>query len=96
MAKSFLATGAFTGPIPTPEEMQKGVHLFVIYENPRDHPGMFVVREQVGLMSGLVLASTEASAHNTLEGAREPLRRRGLTCIPRVPADDPVIVESWI
>lgn len=66
------------------------IRMYVIYDHPRDYPNCFVVRLWEGGRPTLthVLASS-------LDHARKQVPH-GLTRIPRVPQDDPVIVETWI
>lgn len=68
----------------------------VVYERPRDFPTMFVVRRQVVMKEGGIVPDGDAMGFTTLEGAREHCEELGLTCLPRDPDDDPVIVETWV
>jgi len=66
---------------------------WVVTESPADHPGMFVARLWVALpepqmTNCLVRAATLAEVRDLLPP--------GLTCLARSPADDPVIVETWL
>lgn len=70
--------------------------LHVVYDHPRDHPTMFVVRRQVVMQGGGIVPDGDAMGFTTLEGAREHCRDLGLTQLLRDPEDDPVIVESWV
>lgn len=69
--------------------------LWVIYENPADYPGKFVVRPQwVYSDARIVIAPEPTSVVDTLELARwhvppETVWQR------RHPDDDPAIVEVW-
>lgn len=67
---------------------------WVIYWNPRDYPGLFVVREhKIG--PGWHAPVPECKTARTLEEARK-LIPPGFTWLPRNPADDSPIVEIWI
>jgi len=66
--------------------------MWTIYYSPADYPGKYVVRphsvrNQAPYEAAILVA--------TLSEARESLPP-GLTSIGREPADDPVIVESWL
>lgn len=74
------------------------LHQFVIYHNPSDHPGKYVVRQWLVIRGDpephpVPLFTT----HDTLENAREatPILEMGLVRLPRFDNDDPVIVEVW-
>lgn len=67
--------------------------MWVIYENPRDFPGKWVVRRWVGLAPD----KDAAAVADSLESARSAVpgiafRDR----IERMPGDDPAIVEVWL
>lgn len=65
--------------------------IFVVYLNPRDYPGRFVVRRWRGLFADIV----PTAVVDTLEQARAAVPR-GLTCVAPHCDDDPVIVETWL
>jgi len=71
------------------------LYNFVIYENPSDCPGKFVVR-QFTIANGL-LAANDAPliVCNSLDEARKAIPK-GLICFQRDTTDDPVIVETWM
>lgn len=68
--------------------------MWVVYERPRDFPAHFVVRMHVVGPGGRTRFG-EARLATTLADARK-LVPPGRTRLPRVPADDPVIVETWL
>ena len=68
--------------------------MFVIYENPSDYPGKFVVRRWE-VDSGDLYVATECVVVETLKQAREAIPP-GLYRLNRNCFDDPVIVETWI
>ena len=70
--------------------------MWVIYENPKDHPGAFVIREwHVEPGNPDPVASQRYALANELRGARLAVPA-GLRCIPRDELDDPTIVEIWV
>lgn len=68
--------------------------MFVVYQNPKDYPGKFVVRihkaEVTGSEPGDLVAVEES-----LDKARQKIPPY-LACFARHPSDDPVIVETWL
>jgi len=68
----------------------------VIYDNPRDFPGKYVVRKHV-IEPGFTAPTREHSVHNTLKEARRSLPNAGrhMLRVPRSPDDEPQIVEVW-
>lgn len=81
------------GRLPALErELERGdLWLFVIYENPSDFPGLFVVRRWL-------LTQPDAEpwfVGSTLGAARESLPL-GLYNLGRQPGDDHTIKEVWI
>lgn len=68
---------------------------FVIYENPSDYPGRFVVRRFVIDGSALKVAVHPAAICDTIEHARFVIPDGFMKMMPH-PDDDPVIVETWI
>ena len=68
--------------------------IWVIYKNPRDHPGKWVLRGQdVG--SGTVTARPDCMVADTYEEVHAALPP-GLHRLHRFPDDDPVIYETWL
>lgn len=72
--------------------LKAGFHLpiWTIYDHRGDFQGVFVAR-----LSILDKPTTKTLMAGTLEGLRSQLPT-GLTCLPRSPEDDPVIVECWL
>lgn len=68
--------------------------MWVIYDHPSDYPSSFVVRRQWA-GNGKVFADAKCFLCQSLEAARAVVPP-GLHCIARDPADDPVIVETWL
>lgn len=71
----------------------EGLTFWVVYFNPSDYPGKYVVRVQV-LLKGELLSDPACQVADTLDGARA-LIPHGLHCQPRQPNDFPVVVETW-
>lgn len=69
------------------------LEIWVIYENPTDYPGWWVVRRRcVG--NGETVIDPAAILCYSLDQARSVIPQ-GLVCFPRDQNDDPVIVETW-
>lgn len=69
--------------------------MYVVYENPSDYPGKFVVRRWL-IYRGVRNPTKLAHAVGTsLEDVRCSIPH-GLIQIDRSPSDDPVIVETWV
>jgi hypothetical protein len=68
--------------------------MYVVYENPRDFPGQFVLREHYVDPSG-VHAQSGYKLASTLEEIRAFVPP-GMTNIGREPEDEPQIREVWI
>lgn len=70
--------------------------VWVVYFNPRDYPGKFVLRGQdVFPGQDEPVPQTGCLVRDTIEDIRQPLEERGLYREPRQPQDDPAIVEVW-
>jgi hypothetical protein len=72
--------------------VEDALRIFVVYKNPRDYPGRYVVRQYA---IGHTVGSAWCFVADSLEAARTaipPDRCR----LERMPEDDPVIVETWI
>lgn len=74
--------------------MSDVLRLYTIYDHPADYPEGFVVR-MFEALAGQVTEKELLGQTPTLEAARE-LIPPGLFNLGREPADDPVIVETWI
>jgi hypothetical protein len=65
--------------------------MWTIYDHPRDYPHSYVARRfELDKPTGDFTLSPD------LEWLRAQFIARGLICLPRDAADDPVIVETWI
>lgn len=81
----FIETQAAHGPLS----------VWTIYQNPADAPGKFVLRRfEAGALEPR--PTPEAWESEDIEELRAIVRRMGLYCLGRKPADEPQIVESWI
>ena len=70
--------------------------IWVIYKDPRDYPGKFVVRCQDVSFEGNITAHADCTVHESLSAARVGPAERGLVRIGRHPKDEPQIVECWV
>ncbi|WP_230770581.1 hypothetical protein [Sphingomonas sp. Leaf4] len=69
--------------------------IWTITRNPSDLPGRHVARRHAIEADGLPHATDDHFVGDTLDQVRAQLPT-GLFNLGRQPADDPVIVESWI
>jgi hypothetical protein len=78
--------------------MKDRLWIHVIYFNPKDYPGKYVVRRQSPNEDGTILIDKKCTVTSTLGLARVALHSAcpGLFRIDRHPEDAAVIVESWI
>lgn len=68
--------------------------LYVLYFNPSDYPGQYVVRRQ-HVKDGRLAIDVEVLVFKTLTTARRHIPA-GLVNIGRMPDDDPAILEAWV
>jgi len=72
------------------------LRLFTIYENPRDYPRRFVVREtRIGPGGTMEISPVPLAVTTSLTGARVALPP-GLVRLDRSPDDDECIREVWV
>lgn len=71
------------------------MNLYVIYENPSDYPGQFVLRRFCLHTGQIVPDEVPLTVADTLEGARQGLPH-GVIWSARQPDDDPAICEVWL
>lgn len=70
---------------------------YVIFKNPPDYPGKFVVRHRRQVGDETVTETIPMAVAETLEDARAAIQNTdGLLCLPRGPHDDPGVIETWI
>jgi len=67
---------------------------YVIYNNPRDYPGKYVMRRW-DIRAGEMIATDNMELAETLEEIRGKVPP-GLYCLERFEDDDPCIVEVWL
>ena len=74
----------------------KALHMWTVYQSPSDHPGVAFLARRSEIRTGFngVIATRDIRKADTLDALRA-LLPPGLICLPRHPADDPVIVEVW-
>lgn len=83
-------------PSPQAFPPQTALMLYVIYRNPRDYPGKFVVREHaVTHDTGIVIVDPPLAVVGSLAAARNAVPA-GLYNMGRMADDEPQIVEVWI
>ena len=71
------------------------VKLWVITHKTSDYGERYVLRMHLLTRSGHVIDKNPVAIESTLEDIRKWVLP-GMTCVPRDPADDPVIVETWV
>lgn len=84
-------------------DLSNQMTMYVVYANPTDYPGKWVVRRwDVDIdHPGMLLVSAEPLAVcSSLQEAREAVLQKGDgvsgVCLPRHDADDPAIWETWV
>lgn len=75
--------------------MTEPMYLWTIYERPRDYPTLFVARK-FRIDSAGARPTSEVITHATLTDLRARMRAKGLSCLTRMPGDEPQIVEVWL
>lgn len=75
-------------------DSEKRLRMYTIFDHPADYPRHFAVRASTITLDGPV-PDDRVQLADSLDDARR-LIPPGLTCIPRFPADLPVIVEVWV
>jgi hypothetical protein len=73
----------------------EALSIWVIYDHPRDYPHAFVARRHIayGPNAG---PTDDVVVNEKLLVVRKAMQRRFLTCMPRFPDDDPMILETWL
>ena len=72
----------------------EALSIWVIYDHPADYPDVYIARRWVAY--GPNAGPREAIGSSRLDVLRSTLERRGLIRMDRLPADDPVILETWM
>ena len=75
--------------------MTDDLHIWTLYDGPRDFPSLFVARRFVINGNGAV-PTKDVLTSPRLAALRTQMIAKGLTCIHRSPRDEPQIIESWI
>lgn len=70
------------------------MEIWVVYENPSDYPGKYVLRRQTA-EKGSISKDSECVVKDSYEELIEHIPQ-GKTRINRDLQDDPVIMETWI
>lgn len=69
--------------------------LWTIYDRPSDYPAHVVVRPFTTIAGRDLPLAGPCTLHHDLKDARRAIPK-GLVCFPRVPEDDPNVVEVWL
>jgi hypothetical protein len=72
---------------------------WTIYDHPRDYPADFVARRWIANRDGTVTATNDILRHTDLDTVRGMLGRvspKHSYRMPRMPDDDPNILEVWL
>jgi len=69
--------------------------IWTVCRFPTDFPDKFTARKSL-ILAGRYEVTSEVYVADTLAAIRAQMEQMGLTPLPRDPADDPIIVESWI
>jgi hypothetical protein len=64
---------------------------WTIYDNPKDCPGMYVMRKFIGGEP-----THEVYSHKDIHRLRDLMIRSGRACFTRSEGDDAAIVETWL
>jgi hypothetical protein len=81
------------GPEPRDPD---ALYLYVIYDHPKDHPNVFVARLWKS-KAGESIPTGEIMTCQSLDVIRDYMTfELHLTCLARMPEDDPTIVEVWL
>jgi hypothetical protein len=74
--------------------MTEALRIWVVYHNPADFPGKYVLRPQDVKPDGEIVRRPEVWLRDSLDELRRCIPP-GLHQMPRFESDDPVIVETW-
>ena len=76
------------------EVSPEGLVVYVVYKDPKDFPGKYVVRSQKAWVGVVLVMSLPIYVGDSIDGARAVIPK-GLYRLDRSRHDDPSIVESW-
>lgn len=77
------------------EKKMTELTMWVVYDNPTDHPGKIVARRWV-MVDNKMIATEDIVLTLDLGKLREQFEKYGLTKLDRHPGDDPKIKEVWL
>jgi len=77
------------------EGVSEGLTIYVVYKNPSDYPGKYVVRPQRVSRDAGIVNEPVTYVGESLQMARASIPPC-LSYFPRHPGDDPVILEAWL
>lgn len=75
--------------------MSDPLHVWVIYRNPADYPGRFVLRQHL-ISAGAVTPTDEVFVSERLITLRRIVLRRGLYRLLPDDSDPEIILETWL
>lgn len=70
--------------------------LWSIYDHPKDFPHCFVARRYEITRGQGPIATQDHVTATSCDELRDRFASQGMMCLPRVPEDDPNIVETWL
>jgi hypothetical protein len=76
------------------EDTDEFLRMWTLYDHPKDQPDNYVARLWL-VGDGRIIPTNDMFVADTLEELRLLLPPE-LSCLPRTPEDDPVIVETWL
>jgi len=75
---------------------EKGVVIYVVYENPSDYPGKYVAKRDIIKLGKLTRDPYWIMVEKDYAVIKKEMQRLGLVWMQRHMGDDPVIKETWI
>lgn len=73
---------------------QQVLSMWTVYDKPEDFPHCFIAR-RFDVDKGGVSTTTNILISANIDRLRTVFKADGLVCMPRLPDDDPKIVETW-
>jgi hypothetical protein len=75
------------------QNVNKATVIWVVYDHPSDYPEDYVARMWLnGVATETCIVNKSVWAIRVIIGHNYPLLR----CLPRIPEDDPCVVECWL